>query len=103
VNGHLVLAHSSWPPVDAWIYRSYLTESSSSKYAGQSGNIIWLSAQGSVTHSCGWPVTARPPGLALQLLRPDDVGISGVQAEQRLHLLALACAGGPALPGDLYL
>jgi len=52
----------------------------------------------SVTHSCGLPGITTP----LQLLRTNDVGISRVQAEQPLHL-ALACAGRPALSGDLSL
>jgi hypothetical protein len=56
-----------------------------------------------VTHSCGWPGTTRPPWLALQLLRTDDVGIPGIQTERRLHLPAPACAGRPALSGDLLL
>ena len=41
----------------------------------------------------------RPP----ELLGTNDVGVSEVQRELRLHLLAPACAGRPALFGDPYL
>jgi hypothetical protein len=40
---------------------------------------------------------------APQLLDTNNVGVSGVQRELRLHLLAPACAGRPALSGDPFL
>jgi len=45
------------------------------------------------------PGITRPP----QLLGPNDVGVSEIQREFWLHLLAPAWAGRPALFGDLFL
>src|SRR5690242_2981799 len=92
----MISALSSGPPADSWVYRSstsagrpHLTEPSSSKYAGQSRNVIWPSnpvAAHPRRREAAPSAPASPPGPAERIAAsrdPDD-------AVGRVRTLALA-------------
>src|SRR5690242_14855772 len=92
----MISALSSGPPADSWVYRSstsagrpHLTEPSSSKYAGQSRNVIWPSnpvAAHPRRREAAPSAPASPPGPAERIAasrNPDDAG-------GRVRTLALA-------------